>query len=75
MSSRMNKLSPRVKKLIGTLVMILFVIFYALIIAAVAPRIVGIGQSKWIEMLFYALAGIAWALPLLPLIRWMERKP
>jgi uncharacterized membrane protein YuzA (DUF378 family) len=66
-------MNPRLKKLIGAILMVLFVAFYALMIAAFAPRIL-IGASKMVEMLFYAIAGLAWTLPLLPLIRWMERK-
>lgn len=67
-------MSPRIKKLIGTLGMIVFVIFYALMIAALAPRILT-GTNKVLELVFYVVAGLAWTLPLLPLIRWMERKP
>lgn len=66
-------MNPRLKKLIGAVLMVLFVALYALVIAAVAPRILT-GASKTVEMLFYLIAGLAWVLPLLPLIRWMERK-
>lgn len=68
-------MNPRIKKLIGTFVMVFFVGFYALVIAAVAPRILVPGTSRWIELAFYVVAGLAWAIPLLPLIRWMEKKP
>lgn len=67
-------MNPRVKKLIGAILMVAFVIFYALVVTAVAPRILT-GASKLVEMAFYVIAGLAWTLPLLPLIRWMERKP
>lgn len=67
-------MNPRLKKLIGAILMVAFVIFYALIVMAVAPRILT-GASKLVEMAFYVIAGLAWTLPLLPLIRWMERKP
>lgn len=67
-------MNPRIKKLIGTIVMVLFVAFYALAIAAFAPRILT-GASKWVELTFYVVAGLAWAIPLMPLIRWMEKKP
>ncbi|MFY8114104.1 MAG: DUF2842 domain-containing protein [Rhabdaerophilum sp.] len=66
-------MNPRIKKLIGALAMVLFVAFYALVIAALAPRFLQ-GASKVTEMLFYLVAGMAWVLPLLPLIRWMERR-
>ncbi|MCA3630622.1 MAG: DUF2842 domain-containing protein [Methylobacterium sp.] len=68
-------MNPRLKKFIGTLVMVVFVILYALIVMTIAPRMVGPGTSKLVELMFYLIAGLAWALPLMPLIRWMERKP
>ncbi len=68
-----DSMNPRIKKFIGALAMVLFVAFYALVIAALAPRILT-GASKVTEMLFYLVAGLAWVLPLLPLIRWMERR-
>jgi uncharacterized membrane protein YuzA (DUF378 family) len=65
--------NPRLKKLIGAVLMVVFVLFYALIIMALAPRILT-GESKLLEMMFYLVAGLAWVLPLLPLIRWMEHR-
>jgi glucose dehydrogenase len=67
-------MNPRIKKLIGTLVMVVFVSLYALLVAALAPRFLT-GGSKLVELGFYVVAGLAWALPLLPLIRWMEKRP
>lgn len=68
-------MNPRIKKLIGTIVMVLFVALYALVIAAIAPRVLVPGTSKYVEMAFYLVAGLAWAIPLMPLIRWMEKRP
>lgn len=65
-------MNPRLKKFIGAIGMVIFVALYALIIAALAPRILT-GANKATEMVFYVVAGLAWVLPLLPLIRWMER--
>ena len=68
-------MNPRLKKLIGTIVMVLFVALYALVIAALAPRILVPGTSRLVELVFYVVAGLAWAIPLMPLIRWMEKRP
>ncbi|PPD16567.1 MAG: hypothetical protein CTY25_01085 [Methylobacterium sp.] len=68
-------MNPRLKKFIGTVIMVVFVIVYALVVMAIAPGIVGAGTSKLVELLFYLIAGLAWAVPLMPLIRWMEKKP
>jgi uncharacterized membrane protein YuzA (DUF378 family) len=66
-------MNPRFKKLIGAILMVLFVLFYVMLITAIAPRILT-GASKLVELAFYVIAGLAWTLPLLPLIRWMEKK-
>ena len=67
-------MNPRIKKLIGTVVMLVFVVLYVMIITAIAPAVLK-GSSKLTEMAFYFVAGIAWALPLMPLLKWMEKKP
>jgi uncharacterized membrane protein len=67
-------MNPRVKKFIGTIVMIAFLVFYVMIVSAIAPAVLR-NANKAIEMAFYVIAGIAWALPLMPLIKWMEKKP
>lgn len=66
-------ISPRVKKFIGAFVMVVFVIAYALAIMGLAPRVLN-GAAKATELAFYGLAGLAWIIPLMPLIRWMERR-
>jgi Protein of unknown function (DUF2842) len=66
-------MSRRTRKFIGMITMISFVIFYALVVMGLAPRIL-IGANKLVEMSFYFIAGLAWILPLLPLIRWMEKR-
>jgi hypothetical protein len=63
--------SRRMRKLAGTVGMLLFVMLYALVVTAVAAPIL-INASKLVQGLFYAVAGLAWAPPLMLLIRWME---
>lgn len=67
-------MNPRVKKFIGTIVMIAFLAFYVMIVSAIAPAVLK-NANKIVEMAFYVIAGVAWTLPLLPLIKWMEKKP
>lgn len=62
----------RTRKLIGTIVILAFVMVYALIAVLVAQLKMP-GQSWWVQTIFYAVAGLAWVVPLLPLIKWMER--
>lgn len=67
-------MNPRIKKLIGALIMLVFVVLYIFIIAGIAPRIL-MHANKVGELAFYIIAGVAWALPLFPLVKWMESKP
>ncbi len=61
------------RKLIGTVVMIVFVCVYALVAMALAQgRITE--ASKPVQTIAYVVLGLVWVLPLLPLIKWMERK-
>ncbi|MGE7469978.1 DUF2842 domain-containing protein [Bosea sp. NPDC003192] len=61
------------RKLIGTVVMIVFVCVYALVAMALAQgRITE--ASKLVQTIAYVVLGLVWVLPLLPLIKWMERK-
>ena len=64
-------MTRRTRKLVGTIVMLLFVVLYALVISAVADPILA-RANKVVEAVFYLIAGLAWAPPLMLLIRWME---
>lgn len=61
------------RKLVGTVVIIVFVCVYALVAMALAQgRITE--APKPVQTIAYIVLGLAWVLPLLPLIRWMEQK-
>lgn len=62
----------RTRKFLGTIFMLAFVCVYALVAMALAQGRVQ-ASSKGVQMAFYVIIGLAWILPLLPLIRWMER--
>ena len=66
-------MSNSLRKLIGTVAIILFVIAYALVVMALAQPVLK-DAGVVTQLLFYALAGLAWILPVMPLIAWMERK-
>lgn len=61
------------RKLIGAVVILVFVCVYALVAMALAQgRITTAPQA--VQTIAYIALGLAWVLPLLPLIKWMERK-
>ncbi len=46
---------------------------YAMIVTAMVPRVILDMPGHW-QWVFYSVAGLAWVLPLLPMIRWMEKR-
>ncbi len=65
-------MNPRIKKLIGTAVMLAGLGAYVLGAIAIADLV----PKHWfLQLIYFALAGIAWALPAIPLIKWMNAEP
>jgi Protein of unknown function (DUF2842) len=62
----------RTRKLVGALVLVPFVIVYALAAMLLAAGLLP-GAPYWAAMLYYAVAGLAWVIPAGLLIRWMQR--
>ncbi len=66
----------RQRKLIGAVVILIFVICYALAAMTFAQARPLQEASGLVQALCYAVLGVAWVLPLMPLIAWMEtRRP
>ena len=63
----------RARKLIGSAIMLVFVIFYALIAMALAQSRPLQEALALVQSIGYMILGLAWVLPLMPLIKWMER--
>lgn len=57
--------------LIGAIVMIAYVLLYALIASGVLAMIER--PPFWAELALYVFLGIVWILPLKPLFKWMGR--
>ena len=70
----MPTMTSRQRKLLGGVVMIVFVIAYALIAMALAQARAIQESGKILQALFFAVLGIGWIVPLMPLIRWMEKR-
>ena len=63
----------RLRTFIGTVVTVIFVIVYALVAMALAQARFVQEAHPLVQALCYMILGLAWALPMLPLIRWMQR--
>jgi hypothetical protein len=61
---------PRLRSLIGTILIICLVIFYALAATTFATLLLGT-SPWWVHLLYFALSGLIWVLPAMLIIRWM----
>jgi hypothetical protein len=62
----------RTRKLIGTIVLLLFLAVYA-----TAAAVIGSGRialaPQWVQFAFFVTTGLLWVVPAGLLIRWMQR--
>jgi len=65
-------MSIRLRKFLGAIMLIVLVVAWALVAMALAQSPL-IKANGVIEVLYYAVAGLGWVLPAMPLIRWMSR--
>lgn len=70
----MRSLSPHTKKLIGTVVILIWVPIYALLAMRVATSVLP-GANPFVELLYYVIAGSAWIIPIGLMLPWMSREP
>jgi hypothetical protein len=62
--------SPSGRKAAGIALILLLIVLWAAFVASLAPVV-----GKWpvlVQAPYYLVMGIAWIIPLKPLIRWME---
>ncbi len=62
----------RLRKLVGTVVLVVFISFYALTAMTVAAARLP-GTSGWTQLAYFFVAGLLWVVPSLPLVSWMQR--
>jgi len=63
----------RTRKLVGGAAMLGFVLVYALVAMALADSRPVSEASEALRTTIYVVLGLAWVLPMMPLIVWMER--
>jgi hypothetical protein len=60
----------RLKKMLGSLFICCFVLFWMWFALGLAHRV----PHKWyFELPFYAVIGLGWAVPVMPILYWMEK--
>ena len=61
---------PSSRKLAGIALILLLIVFWAAFVASFAPLV-----GRWpvlVQAPFYLVMGVAWIVPLKPLVRWIE---
>ena len=61
----------RWRKVLGAFVLIVFVLVYAFFAMVIADMKV-VQASRWVQLLYFAVAGVLWVYPAGLLIAWME---
>ena len=62
--------SPSPRTLAGIVLILLLIVFWAAFVASLAPVV-----ERWpilVQAPFYLIMGIAWIIPLKPLVRWIQ---
>jgi hypothetical protein len=67
-------LSLRIKKLIGTIAILIWLPVYALIAMRIGVAVLP-GANAFVTFLYYAIVGTAWIIPPGLLLPWMHREP
>ena len=62
----------RTRKLVGTVALFALVTVWALLAMALAQSPT-LAANRWLATLYYAIAGLGWVLPAMPLIWWMVK--
>ena len=64
----------RLKKLIGTVVLIALVLVYAWLATTVAVHRLG-ASSAWVHLAYFLLTDVLWILPAMLVVKWMLKPP
>ncbi|MDO1558688.1 DUF2842 domain-containing protein [Brevundimonas sp. 2R-24] len=62
-------MGPRTRKAVASILMLVFLALYVWGAATLADRL---PDNRVIEVIYFAIVGVAWGLPLLPLMKWAE---
>ncbi len=63
-------MGPRTRSLVAAVATVAFLIFW--VWALVSLRAL-LPASPWLDLLFFAVGGTLWGVPLFPLLKWAEK--
>jgi hypothetical protein len=61
---------PRWRSFVGTILIIVLVVIYALVATTIATLTLG-ASPWWVHLLYFLLSGLLWILPAMVIIKWM----
>jgi hypothetical protein len=62
----------RLRRLIGSILLVTLVIVYALVASAVAVARLG-DANAWVHLAFFLFSGLLWVLPAMLIVSWMSK--
>lgn len=62
----------RTRKFIGMILLLALICGYSLLVMALAASSMW-EVNVWLQTLFYIITGLAWVLPAMPIIKWMQK--
>ncbi|MNV56418.1 hypothetical protein D3C71_1487010 [compost metagenome] len=65
-------MGARTRRFVATVGVLLFLTFWVWGAVSINDRLPDIW---WLDLIFFAVAGIGWGVPLIPMLRWAEREP
>ena len=66
-------MSIRMRKLAGTVALLVLIVVYALLAMVVAMMLQMQNASKLVELIYYVVAGTLWTVPAGAIIWWMQQ--
>ena len=67
-----QNMQVRTRKLIGTILLLLFLAVYATVAAVIGSGRIALAP-QWMQFAFYLTTGLLWVIPAGLLVRWMQR--
>lgn len=67
-------MTMRTRKLIGTILLLVMITVYSLLAMMVAVVLEVNTTSEWVELVYYAVAGLLWVVPAAWIVWWMSRE-
>jgi hypothetical protein len=66
-------MNPRMRKLVGAILLLLVIAVYSLVAMAAAIILQVNEANKTLELIYYVVAGLLWVLPAGLIIKWMQK--